>query len=160
MVFCMSSVVKSAFAFGALTLGAVALSGRSFSAPNEWYTNLDKPRWNPPSKVFGPVWTTLYGLMSLSAARVYAAPKSLARRRALALWSGQLALNALWSPTFFARHDLRGSLVNVLGQDALLVGYTATAARVDKRAAWLIAPLVGWVGFATLLNANIARRNV
>ena len=37
----------------------------SFKEP--WYSQIILPSFNPPSWVFGPVWTTLYVLMSLAA---------------------------------------------------------------------------------------------
>ena len=74
-----------------------------------WYAGLSKPPWNPPSWVFGPVWTTLYLLMGVASWRVWrsqllagAGPRAQQRvRSALVTYSGQLALNAVWSPVFF-----------------------------------------------------------
>ena len=45
---------------GALTAGAI----------RGWYRTLEKPAWNPPDRIFGPVWTTLYLLMGVAAALV------------------------------------------------------------------------------------------
>ena len=32
-----------------------------------WYRTIEKPSWNPPDAIFGPVWTTLYIMMAVSA---------------------------------------------------------------------------------------------
>ena len=39
----------------------------AFSMPESWHAQLQKPSWNPPSWIFGPVWTLFYTMMSIAA---------------------------------------------------------------------------------------------
>lgn len=145
--------------------GAAAASAAWFGArytgrqPNAWYAKLDKPPFTPPPSVFPLVWTALYATMAWSAWRVYNAPASRARSQALQLWFLQLSTNAEWSKLFFRkrRPDL------ALGDSVLLatqiLRYMSLARRVDRAAANAFLPYLGWVGFATVLNAEIVRRN-
>jgi benzodiazapine receptor len=140
---------------------AVAFAGSRSTREGRglWYRRLRKPRFNPPRWVFGPVWTALYGLMSVSAYRIWRQPPSPARTRALALWATQLGLNGIWSPLFFGKHRPRAALVDLIGLAAAIASYIRVAAKLDRLAAALMAPYLAWVGFAGLLNAAIVRRN-
>jgi len=117
------------------------------------------PPYHPPRWVFGPVWTGLYGLMATSAYRVWKAPPSRARTRALALWGTQLALNSAWSPLFFGARRPRAALVDLLALAGVVAAYAATSHKVDKPAAAMMIPYLGWLGFASLLNEEVVRRN-
>ena len=143
--------------FGALTAGAAAV-GAVFR-PGAWYDQLRKPWFQPPKWVFAPVWTGLYALVAASGYRVWKAPSSPARTRALALWGTQIGLNAAWSYLFFGRHDAKGALIDIGLLSTSIAAYTHAAAEVDPAATWMMAPYRGWVGFATLLNSRIAAKN-
>ncbi|ATB35474.1 TspO/MBR family protein [Cystobacter fuscus] len=145
--------------FGALTAGAALLGARSSSSTQAWYRSLRKPRFQPPAWVFGPAWTTLYGLMSLSAWRVWNRPAGPRRSWALALWGVQLGFNALWSPLFFAKHRPRTALLDIAALGVSLAAYTGAARQVDRGAAWMMVPYLAWVGFASALNEEIVRLN-
>lgn len=137
-------------------LGGLATS----SSVRTWYPTLEKPAWNPPAWLFGPVWTALYVAMGVAAARVHARAGSWrAARPALDLFAVQLALNGAWSALFFgARSPLAGLVDIVLLLAALLLTLRAFA-RVDRVAAWLLVPYAGWVAFATALNLALWRLN-
>ena len=143
--------------FGAVTAGAVALGARSPSST--WYRRLRKPWFQPPSWVFAPVWTGLYSLIAVSGYRVWRAPPSAERTAALTFWGAQLGLNAAWSWLFFGKQDPRAALLDISLLRGSIEAYTQAAQRVDPAARWMMAPYKGWVTFATLLNAEIVRKN-
>lgn len=147
----------------ALPVAAVAAAlvlGQFATFPNlSWYAGLTKPPFNPPNWIFGPVWTTLYGLMAYAAFRIARLPPSPARRVALVLFYLQLALNSAWSWMFFAAQSPLLGLVNIVPQAILVVAAATLFIRLDRMAGICLLPLVAWVGFATMLNAAIWRLN-
>ena len=137
--------------FLALVVGGGLAIGY-FTAPGEWYAQLEKPGFNPPGWVFGPVWTVLYVLIAIAGWRVWRRDSS---GRPMRLWWGQLALNFLWSPVFFAAHLIGPALAIVLLLLAVILGFIAAAWRQDRAAALLFVPYAAWVAFAAVLNASI-----
>lgn len=137
--------------FGGL-VALAAFFGARFE-PGAWYVGLRKPPLTPPSPVFAPVWTVLYLAIAVAAWLVWKAPRRSVSP--LALWTGQLVLNAAWSFLFFGLQRPGLALVDLA---ALVVVAALTAAsflRVRPLAAALFAPYVAWVGFALYLNAGL-----
>ncbi|MFO0578636.1 MAG: TspO/MBR family protein [Polyangia bacterium] len=150
----------SLVALGGLTALAAAIGARATTrGKGLWYRLLRKPSYNPPDWVFGPVWTVLYTAMAVSAWRLVRRPPSVARNVALGLWGTQLGLNTAWSVLFFGQHKKRAALADLGLLVGSIGGYMAAASKVDRPAALLMAPYLGWSSFAGLLNAEIVRRN-
>lgn len=146
--------------FAAATALTAALGSReTIRGKTPWYHLIRKSRLNPPDAVFGPVWTALFALTAISGYRVWRAAPSPARTRALGLWTAQLALNANWSHLFFGQHRPKAAFVDLGALLVTLGGYTREAARVDEPAAYMMAPYLGWVGFAGYLNEEVIRKN-
>jgi tryptophan-rich sensory protein len=126
-------------------------------AVNTWYPTLQKPAWNPPNWIFGPVWTILYGLIGLASWLIWRKREGQEKqaRSALIWYSLQLGLNFLWSVIFFGlrRPDL-ALLEIVMLWGAILVTMVKFA-RIDRLAAGLMIPYLLWVTFATALNGAI-----
>jgi benzodiazapine receptor len=151
-------ILPDAIAIGTpLVVGAI---GGIATAPQitTWYRTLEKPAWNPPDAVFGPVWTTLYLLMGVALA--------LARRgdpqhsgRLAAVFGLQLALNLAWSLVFFGRRDLQGGLVVIVLLWAAIVVTIVAFAKARPLSAALLLPYLAWVTFAAVLNAEVWRLN-
>ncbi|KPF47393.1 TspO/MBR family protein [Rhizobium sp. AAP43] len=141
--------------FIVIVVTAGILSGLS-NGPGDWYQALEKPFFNPPAWLFGPVWTILYVLIGIAGARIWQrAPKS----AAMQLWFAQMAFNLLWSPAFFGLQNPELGLVVITGMLATIIAFMITAKPVDRVSPLLFAPYLAWVGFASLLNLSIAFLN-
>jgi translocator protein len=141
--------------FAAGAIGSVV----TLSKIPTWYAALQKPWFNPPPGVFGPVWTLLYILMAVAAWRVWQNPASPERHRALVGWGVQLVLNAVWSPVFFGLEQPLFALAVIV---ALLITLAATVMRflsVDRLSGWMLMPYLAWVAFASVLNGAIVVLN-
>jgi translocator protein len=124
-----------------------------------WYGGLNKPSFTPPGPVFGIAWTLIDSALSYGGYRLLRARPSTARTGALALW----ALNVLgvggYSWVMFGRKRLDEATGVTGAMLATSVGAVALASQVDRKAAWAILPLAGWVAFAFILQEEVWRRN-
>jgi translocator protein len=145
----------------ALCMGVAAISGCvTYPEIPTWYASLTKPSWTPPNWVFPVVWNVLYPLMGLSLWLLWdRAGASPGRRSAVTLFLLQLALNAAWSPTFFALHQTRAALILAIVLAAVVAATIAAAWTTLRIAAWLLVPYLLWVLYAISLNAGIAVLN-
>lgn len=134
--------------------------GSLATTPNipEWYDLLNKPSFTPPGWLFGPVWTLLYVLMGVALFLVTAKKN---KRSVQAAWFfvAHLFVNGLWSFVFFGFHQIEWALVVIALLWIMIVTSIVLFKRIDKRAAWLLAPYLLWVSFASVLNASLAFLN-
>ena len=124
-----------------------------------FYQQLTQPAWAPPAWVFGPVWTTLYAMMAVSAWLVWRINGFRAQSVALTLFLIQLALNCLWSWLFFAWHLGSLSFIDIILLWIFIVLTLLAFWRVHLLAGLLLIPYLAWVSFAALLNYTIWQLN-
>jgi len=149
------SKILSYILFIGFVVGAGLLSGLT-NMPGEWYQSLEKPFFNPPSWLFGPVWTTLYVMIGVAGARIWQrAPKS----AAMQLWFAQMALNLMWSPAFFGLQNPKLALVVIAGMLVTIIAFMVKARPIDRISTLLFVPYLAWVSFASMLNLSIAWLN-
>jgi tryptophan-rich sensory protein len=142
-------------------VGSASVAAQIATYPNlaPWYSSLVKPAFNPPNWIFAPVWTILYALMAFAVWRILRLPQtSAARRSALTLFFVKLTLNAAWSWMFFGDNS---PLLGIINIPQLLVIIAAVVAfyRLDKAAAWCLAPLGPRSLCKSALNVAIWRLN-
>jgi translocator protein len=141
----------------ALSFGVAALGG--WFAPGEWYATLQKPSWNPPNWIFGPVWTILYVVMAVAAWLIWKRGGFARRRLALSLYLTQLLFNALWSPLFFGLRSPALAFVDLSLLWLALLATVVTFWRIRPLAGALLIPYVAWVTFAWALNLALWQLN-
>jgi translocator protein len=117
---------------------------------------LVKPSWNPPSALFGPVWTMLYFLNAVAAWRVLRAGHG---GVAIAVWLVHLLPNALWSYLFFGLHRMDWALLDIVLLVFSIITVMTLFYRRDKWAAILLAPYLAWTSFAAFLNWTLFSLN-
>lgn len=140
-----------------ITFVASAIGGfttASFKEP--WYSEIILPSFNPPSWVFGPVWTMLYILMSIAIWRIWI---KFFDRRILNIYFYHLFFNAMWSIIFFGFHQIELALLNLV----IILIFIIILMRIyfykDKLSFLFMVPYFLWSSFAFVLNTSIAILN-
>jgi tryptophan-rich sensory protein len=143
-----------------LTFAASALGNlATFEAVRTWYPTLEKPSFNPPNSIFGPVWSALYTLMAVSAWWVWKQPESTPRKWGLVAYWVQLVLNAAWSFAFFGMRNPTAGLLVILALLSAILVTTVYFWRAHRLSGLLFLPYLAWVSFATVLNFSIWQLN-
>ncbi|MBP9716462.1 MAG: tryptophan-rich sensory protein [Candidatus Levybacteria bacterium] len=126
----------------------------TFNSVNTWYLTLEKPFFNPPSFVFGPVWTTLYFLMGVSLFLVWGKKKT-----DLKWFWIQLSLNTVWSIIFFGLKNPLFAFIIIILLWISIFQTIKSFKKVNKTASYILYPYLFWVSFASILNLSIVLLN-
>jgi benzodiazapine receptor len=122
---------------------------------NDWYVVINKPSFNPPNYLFGPVWTTLYILMGISFFMIIQSPENELRKKAITIFIIQLILNFFWSFIFFKFQLLGLAFIEIIMMWLSILTMIIVFYRINKTSAFLQIPYLLWVSFASVLNGSI-----
>ena len=122
----------------------------SFKEP--WYSEIILPTFNPPSWVFGPVWTTLYILMSVA---LWIAWNNSSEKKVLQVYSVHLFFNAIWSVIFFGFHQVLIALIDLIIILAFIIWLMKIYYQINKISFVLMIPYLLWSSYALILNGTI-----
>lgn len=137
--------------FTAGAIGGMATT----TAVNGWYAEVIKPSWNPPNWIFGPVWSTLYLMMGVSAWLVWKDSQNKNPNLALGWFAFHLLLNVFWSVIFFGLQQPGWAAIEIVALWISIVVSILLFYRYSKLAAALLVPYLLWVTFAMFLNYTI-----
>eukprot|EP01026_Neomeris_dumetosa_P078246 TRINITY_DN8455_c1_g1_i1.p1 TRINITY_DN8455_c1_g1~~TRINITY_DN8455_c1_g1_i1.p1 ORF type:complete len:173 (+),score=16.99 TRINITY_DN8455_c1_g1_i1:93-611(+) len=147
---------------GNLLLSTGIIFGEMKLTPNndlKWYSQLNKPKWNPPNWVFPAVWTPLKILQTISLWQLLQKGKKEDLVIPLALFGTHLALGTLWNVVFFNWYKMKESLYVMAAFWASLAGSIYAFYDVSKLSSYLLVPTQIWVTIAAKLNFDLARLN-
>lgn len=174
------SLLLLVFCVGISLLAGVIGSVGTAEFISTWYVNLNKPFFNPPNWVFGPVWTLLYIMMGTALYRVwlglaktagvvgwfkYQLQKTFGKRKqdrirsAVIFFLVHLVVNALWSLVFFGMQEIGGAFIIILLLWLMILYLIYEFIRLDKVAGLLLLPYFLWVSFASILNYSLWMMN-
>lgn len=128
-----------------------------------WYSQLIKPSWAPPSWLFGPVWSVLYALIAISFGTVFY--KAFVGRLAwiVALpFALNLIFNFAFTPIQFGLKNNLLAAADILLVLGTLVWALATLWHYSPELRWVVyvnIPYLLWVSFATYLQLTITYLN-
>lgn len=135
-------------------LGSIA----NITSLDSWYLSLNKPSFNPPNWIFGPVWTFLFLLMGISLYLIWQKRNLFNQRQwlfSLKIFSIQLGLNILWSYLFFFFHSPLAGLAGIVLLWVFILFNIIYFYKLNKTAGLLLIPYLLWVSFASVLNFNL-----
>lgn len=130
-----------------LTLAVGGLSGFLTSMGMDSFDALTKPPLTPPSFLFPIVWTVLFILMGVGAARIFMTEPTAARNRDLIVYVVQLAVNFFWSIIFFNLQAYAFAFFWLILLWVLILTMIYLFCKVDKPAALIQIPYAIWVTF-------------
>ena len=140
-----------------ITFSASAIGGVVTSIYKEpWYSQIIQPFFSRPSSVFGPVWTTLYILMSIAIWLNWISNKD---KNSVKIYFVHIFFNGMWSVVFFGFHQILLALLNLL----LIIFFIIWLMRIyysnNKFSFLLMLPYLLWSSYALILNASILYLN-
>ena len=141
--------------FSALALLVGGLSSVITQGQMEAFSALRQPPLSPPGWVFPVAWTILYLLMGVGLAIVWRKSDGERRRRAVTIWSVQLAANFLWPLLFFLWQLRLLSLIWLVVLLILVANMTSEFEKTSVTAARLQIPYLLWLLFAAYLNLGV-----
>lgn len=145
-----------------ITLCVVAISYLGQLATNsqgEWYRALEKPEWNPPGWVFGPVWSLIYVLLIISASIIWHKTTGGERWKQMWLFGINGLFNLAWSFCFFQAESTVLGMIDILLVWITVLMLVMKTWPVSRPASVMLMPYLLWVSFASALNAAIMVRN-
>lgn len=128
-----------------------------------WYSQLIKPSWSPPSWLFGPVWTVLYAIIAISFGTVFykAFTKQIPRIVALP-FALNLVFNLAFTPIQFGLQNNLLAAADILLVLGTLIWALIALWRASPKLRWVVyanIPYLLWVSFATVLQLTITYLN-
>ena len=137
------------------------LSGRTVPSGNDnaWYVALAKPPLNPPDWAFPVAWTIIYICLGLAGAIVLNARGARGRGLAVGAFVVLVAMLFAWAPLFFGKHLIGAATVLIVAIEAMGIVVALLFGRIRSGAAWLMLPLLIWVGFASVICWRIGQLN-
>ncbi|MFC4210107.1 TspO/MBR family protein [Pedobacter lithocola] len=141
----------------AITLSVGVLGGwATAKSVQTWYPTLNKPSFNPPNWLFGPVWISLYLLIGIAAYLVWIRRDEIVHfPRTVAIYLIQLLLNLAWSFIFFYLHEIGIALIEIILLLIFIIINAITFYKINKWAGLIFIPYILWVSFASFLTYNI-----
>jgi translocator protein len=138
----------------------VAAAGGVMTDVGPWYQALRKPSWNPPNWLFGPIWTTIYILVAVSAVIVWrSAQTDHDRALILGLFAINAVLGVFWNFFFFKLKRPDWALFEIALFWASIVALIVFFWRISPISSYLLIPYITWVSIASFLNFTIVRMN-
>jgi translocator protein len=149
------NIVKLIASIGICLLAGAIGSIFTSKSVSTWYSTINRPSFNPPNWLFGPVWTILFILMGIALYFVW----TLGDKQAMIVFAVQLLLNILWSALFFGLKAPFYAFLEIIILWAAILMTIFVFYRVSPKAAYLLVPYILWVSFAAILNFSIWRLN-
>ncbi len=138
-----------------------AAAGSAFMGASlkSWYPTLRKPSWNPPGRLFAPVWTILYLMMAVAGWMAWEKMPGNIFSLPMVFFGVQLILNAGWTMIFFGLRAPGWAFFELILLWVSILLTLISFWNVHWVAGVLFVPYFLWVTFAGVLNFHVWKLN-
>ena len=148
-----SFLIFTIITYSASFIGGIA----TYSSKEPWYSTLNKPIFNPPDWVFGPVWLILYFLMTVAIWLAW--QKNRENINLVYLYLIHLLFNTTWSIIFFVFQSLLLGLINIIVIILFIILLMNKYKKCSNLSFYLMIPYLLWCCFALILNLTLIYLN-
>ncbi len=149
----LSFIILAITTYSASFIGGIV----TYTYKEPWYSTLAKSVLNPPDWVFGPVWTSLYLLMTIAIWSAW--HKNTKNIYLIYLYLIHLFFNTTWSIIFFAFHNILLALINLVVLILFIVLLAYKYKEVSRISFYLMIPYFLWCCYALILNSTLLYLN-
>jgi len=119
---------------------------------DNWYTNLAKPSWQPPSFLFGLIWPYNFVVIGIASVLVAQRASKITTSIYLSFFALSVAAALTWAFQFYRPHNFLASAIALTAAALLTIPMTYIVATISVPMAIAFAPYQIWVGIAASLS--------
>jgi len=119
---------------------------------DNWYTNLAKPSWQPPSFLFGLIWPYNFVVIGIASVLVAQRASKITTSIYLSFFALSVAAALTWAFQFYRPHNFLASAIALTAAALLTIPMTYIVATISVSMAIAFAPYQIWVAIAASLS--------
>jgi tryptophan-rich sensory protein len=119
---------------------------------DNWYSNLAKPSWQPPSFLFGLIWPYNFVVIGIASVLVAQRASKITTSIYLSFFALSVAAALTWAFQFYRPHNFLASAIALTAAALLTIPMTYIVATISVPMAIGFAPYQIWVGIAASLS--------
>ena len=143
----------------ALVLLYVVGSGLWVNTGDSWYSNLNRPSWQPPSYIFGIIWPYNFIVLGIAANIVSQRASKPVVAIYLVLFAASVVSALVWAFQFYRPHNLVAASIALTLTVLLTVPMTITLFTVSVPVALAVVPYQVWVAVAASISWRYSQLN-
>ena len=119
---------------------------------DNWYRDLAKPSWQPPSYLFGLIWPYNFVVIGIASVLIAQRATKVTTTIYLAFFALSVAAALIWAFQFYRPHNYLASAIALTAAALLTLPMTYIVATVSIPMAIAFAPYQIWVAIAASLS--------
>jgi tryptophan-rich sensory protein len=143
----------------AIVLIYIIGSGLWVNTGDSWYSNINKPTWQPPGFVFGIIWPYNFIVLGIAAVIIAQRASTTTSLTYILFFALSVAAALIWAYLFYRPHNLTGAAIALTLTALLTIPMTYILFTISRPMAIAVMPYQVWVAIAAALNWSIRGLN-